>query len=133
MESLLRGSCGPPSPLAIPGSVGTEHPRWGWYDSVAMTRWTLTALRERRNEILEIGRQHGVRMIRVFGSVSRGDATPASDIDLLVDLDQGRSLLDLGGFVADVQDLLGCRVDVVSARGLRPRFRDRVLQDAVAL
>jgi hypothetical protein len=52
---------------------------------------------------------------------------------LLVDLEQGRSLFDLGGFVADVQDLLGCRVDVVSARGLRPRFRDRVLQDAVAL
>lgn len=108
-------------------------PRGAVYDSVAMTRWTLATLRERRNEILEIGRQHGVRMIRVFGSVSRGDATPASDIDLLIDLEQGRSLLDLGGFVADVQDLLGCRVDVVSARGLRPRFRDRVLQDAVAL
>ncbi len=98
-----------------------------------MTRWTLATLRERRGEILEIGRQHGIRMIRVFGSVSRGDSTPTSDVDLLVDLEQGRSLLDLGGFVADVQDLLGCRVDVVSARGLRERFRDRVLQDAVAL
>ena len=98
-----------------------------------MTRWTLTTLRERRSEILEIGRQHGIRMIRVFGSVSRGDTTPTSDVDLLVDLEQGRSLLDLGGFVADVQDLLGCRVVVVSARGLRARFRDRVLQDAVAL
>ena len=98
-----------------------------------MTRWTLATLRERRGEILEIGRQHGIRMIRVFGSVSRGDSTPTSDVDLLVDLEQGRSLLDLGGFVADVQDLLGCRVDVVSARGLRERFRDRVLQHAVAL
>lgn len=98
-----------------------------------MTRWTLATLRERRSEILEIGRQHGIRMIRVFGSVSRGDSTPTSDVDLLVDLEQGRSLLDLGGFVADVQDLLGCRVDVVSARGLRERFRDRVLQHAVAL
>ena len=98
-----------------------------------MTRWTLATLRERRGEILEIGRQHGIRMIRVFGSVSRGDSTPTSDVDLLVDLEQGRSLLDLGGFVEDVQDLLGCRVDVVSARGLRERFRDRVLQHAVAL
>ena len=98
-----------------------------------MNLWTLTTLRQKRAEILEIGRRHGIRMIRVFGSVSRGDTTPASDVDLLVDLEDGRSLLDLGGFLADVQDVLGCRVDVVSARGLRPRFRERVLEDAVAL
>lgn len=120
-------------PAKKSASLRPKSPRRGWYDSYAMTRWTLATLRERRAEILEIGRQHGIRMIRVFGSVSRGDSTPTSDVDLLVDLEQGRSLLDLGGFVADVQDLLGCRVDVVSARGLRERFRDRVLQDAVAL
>lgn len=113
--------------------VATEAPRWDWCDSVAMTRWTLTTLREQRDAILETDRHHGVRMIRVFGSVSRGDATPASDIDLLVDLEQGRSLLDLGGFTADMRDLLECRVDVVSAREIRPRFRDRVLEDAVAM
>ena len=95
--------------------------------------WTLAHLRERRDEILEIGRQHGVRMVRVFGSVSRGDATGTSDVDFLVELEKGRSLFDLGGFVADVEDLLGCHVDVVSDRGLRPRFRERVLQEAVSL
>ena len=98
-----------------------------------MAIWTLTELRERRDEILEIGRRHGVQMVRVFGSVSRGDATGTSDIDFLVELERGRSLFDLGGFVADIQDLLGCRVDVLSDRSLRPRFRDRVLQEAVAL
>ncbi len=69
----------------------------------------------------------------MFGSVPRGDATQASDVDFLVEVELGRSLFDLGGFVADVEDLLGCHVDVVSERGLRPRFRERVMREAVAL
>ncbi len=69
----------------------------------------------------------------VFGSVARGDAQPSSDVDLLVSFEAGRSLLDLGGLIADLEGLLGCRVDVVTAEELRPHVRDRVLADAVAL
>lgn len=96
-------------------------------------RWTLESLRSRRGEILSIAERRGMRAVRVFGSIARGEAADTSDVDLLVQPEPGRSLLDLGGFAADVEDLLGCRVDVVSERGLRPRFRDRVLNDAVTL
>ena len=95
--------------------------------------WTLETLRQHREAILAVARRRGVRAVRVFGSVSRGEATPDSDVDFLVEVEPGRSLIDLGGFVADVEDLLGCHVDVVSDRGLRPRFRERVTREAVAL
>ncbi len=71
--------------------------------------------------------------MRVFGSVARGDATEASDVDFLVDLEPGRSLMDLGGLLMDLQDLLQRNVDVVTERGLRPRVAQRVLADAVEL
>jgi hypothetical protein len=96
-------------------------------------RWTLESLRSRRGEILSIAERRGMRAVRVFGSISRGEAAETSDVDLLVQPEPGRSLLDIGGFAADLEELLDCRVDVVSERGLRPRFRDRVLHDAVAL
>jgi len=96
-------------------------------------RWTLEALRSRRAEILAIADRRGMKAVRVFGSISRGESSETSDVDLLVQPEPGRSLFDLGGFTADLEDLLGCRVDVVSERGLRPRFRDRVTQEAVAL
>ena len=69
----------------------------------------------------------------VFGSVRRGDAQSNSDVDLLVSFEAGRSLLDLGGLIADLEGLLGCGVDVVTVEELRPHVRDRVLADAVAL
>jgi len=90
-------------------------------------------LRQRRDEIVEIGARHGASNIRVFGSVARGDARAGSDVDLLVDVEPGRSLLDLGGLLMDLQELLGCEVDIVTANGLRPRVRDRVLREAVPL
>jgi len=90
-------------------------------------------LREKRDEILRIAARHGARNVRVFGSLARGDARPDSDVDLLVDLEPGRSLFDLGGLLMDLQDLLGHSVDVVTERGLRERIRDRVLQEAVPL
>jgi len=90
-------------------------------------------LKAKREEILEIAARHGARNIRVFGSVARGDARPDSDVDFLVDLEPGRSLLDLGGFLMDLQDLLGRNVDVVTEKGLRERLRDRVLQEAIPL
>jgi hypothetical protein len=90
-------------------------------------------LRRRRDEILMIAARHGARNVRVFGSVARGEADEQSDIDLVVEMEPGRSLLDLGGLLMDLRELLGREVDVVSERGLRPRIRDRVLQEAVAL
>ena len=71
--------------------------------------------------------------IRVFGSVARGDQQADSDIDFLVDFEPGRSLLDLTGLWLDLEAMLGCKVDVVSGRGLKPRLAAEVLRDAVSL
>lgn len=87
----------------------------------------------KRETILQIARRHGASNVRVFGSVSRNEARADSDVDFLVDLEQGRSLLDLGGLLMDLQEFLGCPVDVVTEKGLRPRIRERVLREAVAL
>jgi uncharacterized protein len=100
---------------------------------VATTCATVTTLRSRRAEILDIARKHGARNVRVFGSVARGDAGPDSDVDILVELEPGRGLLDHAALMLDLSDLLGCKVDVVTDRGIRPRIRDRVLREAVPL
>jgi len=95
---------------------------------------TLEELRTvRRGEILRLAAQYGARNVRVFGSVARGEDDERSDIDFLVDLEPGRSLFDLGGLLMALQELLGTSVDVVTERGLRPRIRERVLEEAVAL
>ncbi len=94
---------------------------------------TIAELRERRDEIVEVARARGASRVRVFGSVVRGDAGDDSDIDFLVDLEPGRSLLDLGGLLMDLRDLLDRDVDVVTEGGLRPRVAERVLADAVEL
>ncbi|MEK6286606.1 MAG: nucleotidyltransferase family protein [Acidobacteriota bacterium] len=88
---------------------------------------------DKRNEILLIAARHGARNVRIFGSVARTEAGRDSDVDVLVDLEPGRSLLDLGGLLMELQDLFGCRVDVVTEQGLRPRIRERVLREAVTL
>ena len=90
-------------------------------------------LRRRRNEILHLASVHGATNIRVFGSVARGEADERSDVDFLVDMGSGRSLLDLGGLLEDLRALLSLPVDVVTERGLKARIRDRVLREAVAL
>jgi predicted nucleotidyltransferase len=87
----------------------------------------------RRPDILRIARLRGAHNVRVFGSVARGDVRPDSDLDLLVDLEPGRNLLDLGGLLMDLQGLLGCRVDIVTEKGLRERIRERVLREAIPL
>lgn len=87
----------------------------------------------KRNEIAQIAKQYGATNIRVFGSVARGNADDASDIDFIVDLEKGRSLLDLGGLLMDLQKLLGRSVDVVTEKGLKPRIRERVLSEARAI
>ncbi len=90
-------------------------------------------LQERREEIMAIAAEHGAYNIRIFGSIARHEADSASDIDLLVDMEPERSLFDLGGLLMDLQELLECRVDVVTEKGLRGRIRERVLSEAVAL
>ena len=92
-----------------------------------------TAVHRRKADIIRVSRRHGARNVRVFGSVARGDETPTSDIDFVVDLDRGRSLLDLGGLLVDLEKLLRHPVDVVTEKGLRPRIRDRVLKEAIPL
>lgn len=86
-----------------------------------------------RKKILELARHRGIRNVRLFGSRSRGDAAPASDVDLLVELEQDRTGLALGGFLMDVSELLGHKVDVVTDNALHPQIRDRVLKEAVPL
>ena len=90
-------------------------------------------LRAKREAILSLASKHGARNVRVFGSVARGEADERSDIDFLVEMEPGRSLLDLGGLLMDLQELLGRQVDVVSERGLHSRIRARVLREAVPL
>jgi hypothetical protein len=90
-------------------------------------------LNERRAEVLRAAERHGARNIRLIGSVARGDAGADSDLDLLVELERGRSLLDHAALMIELEALLGCKVDVATEQGLRPRVRDRVLAEAVAL
>ena len=89
-----------------------------------------TLLRTRRKEILEIAARHGAVNVRVFGSVARGDDRPDSDIDFLVNLESGRSLLDLARLLRELNTLLGYPVDVITEAGLRPRIKPQVLREA---
>jgi hypothetical protein len=86
---------------------------------------------QHRVTILAIAARNGARNLRVFGSVARGEADEASDLDLLVTLDPGRTLFDLGGLVYELTELLGVPVGVVTDGALRGRFRERVLADAM--
>lgn len=86
-----------------------------------------------RAEILAIAKRHGLRDVRVFGSMARGDAGDDSDVDLLVTLPPEKTGLALGGLLMDVQTLLNRRVDVVTEKGLHPLMRDRVLREAEPL
>jgi len=88
---------------------------------------------ERRDEILAVAQKRGAYNVRVIGSVARGEDDERSDIDLLVDMEQGRSLLDLGGLLMDLRELLDCSVDVATEDGLKERIRDRVMRDAIPL
>ena len=87
-------------------------------------------LLEKRQDILKLAASRGMRNVRVFGSVARGDATEESDIDLLVDAEAGRSMLDVIGLWLDLQELLGRKVDLVTEGGMSPHLRDRILNEA---
>lgn len=94
---------------------------------------TLAELRAQRDTILAIARKHGASNIRVVGSVARGDARPDSDLDLMIDMAEGRSLWDMAGLHMDLQDLLGCEIGLMTEAGLRERVRLEVRREAVAL
>ena len=91
------------------------------------------ALKAKRDEILHVARRHGVTRVRVFGSSARGDAGPESDVDLLVEVGPEPTPWFPGGLVAELEELLGRRVQVITDRGLDGLLRDRVLQAAVPL
>jgi predicted nucleotidyltransferase len=88
-------------------------------------------IREQRDVIHRIAEKHGALNVRVFGSVARGEAGPESDVDLLVEAGPVTSAWFPGGLVADLEAVLGRRVDVVTERGLLPELRERVLREAV--
>ena len=88
-------------------------------------------LKEKREEILKLAAKYGAHDIRIFGSTARGESDEKSDFDFLLEMEPGRSLLDLGGFQFELEALLGRPVDVVTVRGLKPRMRERVLGEAV--
>lgn len=94
---------------------------------------TLLDLRAKRTQILSVAAKHGATRVRVFGSVARGEANEQSDVDLLVEMEPGRSLLDRAGLLVEVQELLGCAVDVATEASLRERLRARILSEAVPL
>lgn len=87
-------------------------------------------LKDKREEILRLAAEHGARNVRLFGSVGRGEAGDESDIDFLVELEPGRSLLDHAALLVDLEELLGCRVDVVTERSVYWLLRRRILKEA---
>lgn len=90
-------------------------------------------VRSKRSKILQIAARHGARNVRLFGSVARGEARRGSDVDFLVELEEGRSLLDHAALILELEHLLKRPVDVASERGLRPPVKERVLREAIAL
>lgn len=93
----------------------------------------LSTVRKHRQEILRIASEYGAFEVRIFGSATRGESHPDSDIDVLVKLGPGRSLLDIVAIKQDLEDLLGTPVDVVTEASISPYIRDDVLREAVAL
>jgi uncharacterized protein len=91
-------------------------------------------LTEKREEIIKIASKHGAFNIRIFGSVARGEETENSDIDFLIDYDLNKiSPWFPGGLIMDLQDLLGCKVDVITAKSLHYFIKDKVLEEAINL
>ena len=93
----------------------------------------LSEVRRQREAILQLAAKYGIQRVRLFGSVARGQAGADSDLDVLVKFEPGRSLLDQVGFEQDLEELLGCHVDVVSEGGISPYLEDEILGEAVPL
>jgi predicted nucleotidyltransferase len=91
------------------------------------------AVKKKRSEILSIAIRYGGKNVRLFGSIARGTATESSDVDILLEMERGRSLLDLVAIKQELEDLLGNQVHLVTESSLSPYLRDEVLKEAVAL
>lgn len=94
---------------------------------------TYRLLRDNHDMILRIATEHGASAVQVFGSRARGSVRQDSDLDLLVRLDADRSLLDIVALKQDLEDALGCSVDVVTESSISPHMRDEILREAVPL
>ena len=90
-------------------------------------------LTQQRQTILKIATTHSAKTVKLFGSVGRGEANAGSDLDLLVEFKAGYSLLNIIALKQDLEDLLGCSVDVVTKQALSPYIRDQVLAEAINL
>lgn len=101
--------------------------------SLACMKSTKDALHDKREAIITLAALHGAKNVRLFGSMARGEAGAESDIDLLVDMEKGRSLLDLVAFWQDVEEVLGCHVDVITDGGVSLYLRDQIYAEAVPL
>jgi predicted nucleotidyltransferase len=93
----------------------------------------LDLLRLRRSDVIQLAAEHGAHNVRVFGSVVRGEATRDSDIDFIVDMEPGRSLLDLVALSDRLEELLGRRVDLLTTRSIHRYLRDRISKEAQLL
>lgn len=92
---------------------------------------TKEILRQRRDDITRLAAKHGATNIRVFGSVARDQAKPDSDLDLLIDVGPNMSSWFPAGLILDLENLLGCRVEIITEKGLNPELRDQVLSEAI--
>ena len=90
-------------------------------------------LKSKRNDILRLASQHGASHVRVFGSLARGEAGPSSDIDLLVQMEEGRSLLDLIELSQELESVLQRKVDILTDDGLSPYLKERIQAEAIPL
>ena len=88
---------------------------------------------ENKTAILKLSQEHGIKNIRLFGSMARDDSTLESDVDFLVDLEKGRDLFDLGELLIDLQDLLHRKVDIVTEASLHPKLSVQILKEAEIL
>ncbi len=129
LERLMRG-CGQQLELRAVETVG----RPGGATSIrGQLGPRARQLRRERRRLLDSARAHGVRRVRVFGSLARGEAGPESDVDLLVELAPGRTLVDLAGFKRQATEILGSAVDVATVDMLKERMRTNVLAQALPL
>ena len=88
-------------------------------------------LKDKRDEILRIAAMHGASNVRVFGSAARGEAREDSDVDFLVDMESDHTPFFPGGLIMDLEELLGCKVDVVTMDGLHWYVKDEIVKEAV--
>ena len=99
----------------------------------ALSKESLTAIRGIRQTILPVLRRHGIKRAGIFGSVARGEATPESDVDILVELDKRASLFDFIGIKLELEEALERRVDLVQYAAIKPVLRARILSEEVPL